>query len=216
MKPATILLMVDLIAHMIAQLGYWGIFVVMFVETIFPPIPSELVLPLAGYSAYRGELNVFGVITAGTLGSLAGAGCFYALGRSLQSHKIEAWVVRYGKWLGLRAKDITKSQQWFTQHGLVAIFFARLLPGMRSLISIPAGVHRIRPLPFFILSLLGTTTWTLLLVWGGYILGNQYHLIAQQIKPLSYIVIMLVTFSLGLLLWRRLGGIKKNKKNTKK
>lgn len=199
--------MIDSIAHVVAQFGYIGIFIVMFIETIFPPIPSELVLPLAGYSAYQGELNLVGVIIAGTLGSLAGAGCFYILGRSLQEHKLQAFVARHGKWMGLKEKDVAKSQQWFEKHGLVAIFFARLLPGMRSLISVPAGLHRIRPIPFLLLSLLGTATWTILLVLGGYLLGDQYHLIAQHVKPLSYeLALGVLVAGVGFLLWRRLGG----------
>lgn len=201
--------MIDTISHTIAQFGYLGIFLIMFIETIFPPIPSELVLPFAGYAAYRGELSVAGVVIAGTMGSLAGAGCFYVLGRSLKERTLQELVARYGKWIGLNVKDVAKSQKWFEKHGLVAVFFARLLPGMRSLISVPAGLHRIKPLPFFFLSLLGSAAWTLILVLGGYVLGDQYHLIAQQIKPVSYIVLSAVICGLLYFLWRRLYGYNK-------
>jgi membrane protein DedA with SNARE-associated domain len=201
--------MVDAISHAIAQLGYIGIFLIMFIETIFPPIPSELVLPFAGYAAFRGELSVAGVVIAGTMGSLTGAACFYILGRSLKEHKLQALIARYGKWFGLKERDVAKSQRWFEKHGLVAVFFARLLPGMRSLISVPAGLHRIKPLPFFLLSLLGSAAWTLILVLGGYLLGDQYYLIADQVKPLSYIVLGLLVSGIVYFLWRRLGGYNK-------
>ncbi|MDQ5944308.1 MAG: hypothetical protein QG658_375 [Patescibacteria group bacterium] len=201
--------MVDAISHAIAQLGYIGIFLIMFIETIFPPIPSELVLPFAGYAAFRGELSVMGVVIAGTMGSLTGAACFYVLGRSLKEHKLQALIARYGKWFGLKEKDVAKSQKWFEKHGLVAVFFARLLPGMRSLISVPAGLHRIKPLPFFLLSLLGSAAWTLILVLGGYLLEDQYYLIADKVKPLSYIVLGLLVSGIIYFLWRRLGGYNK-------
>lgn len=198
--------MIDAISQAIAQLGYVGIFLIMFIETIFPPIPSELVLPFAGYAAFRGELSVIGVVTAGTMGSLSGAAVFYMLGRSLKEHKLRSLIARHGKWLGLKEKDVAKSQKWFEKHGLVAVFFARLLPGMRSLISVPAGLHRIKPLPFFLLSLLGSAAWTLILVLGGYVLGDQYELIAEQVKPLSYVVLGVLVFSIVYFLWRRLSG----------
>ena len=201
--------MIDAISHTIAQLGYVGIFLIMFIETIFPPIPSELVLPFAGYAAYRGELSVIGVVFAGTMGSLSGAAVFYVLGRSLKEHKLQALVARHGKWLGLKEKDVAKSQKWFEKHGLVAVFFARLLPGMRSLISVPAGLHRIKPLPFFLLSFLGSAAWTLILVLGGYLLGDQYYLIANQVKPLSYLVLGGLICAILYFLWRRLGNYNK-------
>lgn len=196
--------MIDIISHAIAQLGYVGIFLIMFIETIFPPIPSELVLPFAGYAAFRGELSVVGVVIAGTMGSLSGAAVFYMLGRSLKEHKLRSLIARHGKWVCLKEKDVTKSQKWFEKHGLVAVFFARLLPGMRSLISVPAGLHRIKPLPFFLLSFLGSAAWTLILVLGGYVLGDQYERIAEQVKPLSYIVLGVLLSGIAYFLWRRL------------
>lgn len=202
--------MIDTITNILVQFGYAGIFVCMFLETIFPPIPSELVLPFGGYAAFRGELNIFGVIIAGTLGSLAGAGVFYYLGHKLEEARLRRLIARYGKWMGLKERDVEKSQKWFERHGLSAVFFARLLPGMRSLISVPAGLHKIRPLPFFLLSLLGSLAWTMILVFGGYLLGEEYERIAASVKPLSYVVLIITVAALAFFLYRRLVGSAKD------
>lgn len=198
--------MIEAITNILVQFGYVGIFLCMFIETIFPPIPSEVVLPFAGYAVYQGKLNMVGVIASGTLGSLAGAGVFYYLGRVLKEARLRQLIAKYGKWVGFKERDVEKSQAWFEKHGLTAVFFARLLPGMRSIISIPAGLHKMKPLPFFLLSLLGSLAWTLILVFGGYLLGEEYSRIATQIKPLSYIVLAVLILAVGYFIWKRVIG----------
>ncbi|MFO0954986.1 MAG: DedA family protein [Candidatus Saccharibacteria bacterium] len=198
--------MTDTITNIVADFGYLGIFLAMFIETIFPPLPSELILPFGGYAAYRGQLNIYGVIVAGALGSLVGAGLFYTIGSALQEHHLLAFVKKYGKYIGLKPKDITRSANWFEKHGLSAVFFARLLPGMRSLISLPAGLHKMKLIPFLLLSFLGALAWSAILSFGGFVLGEQYELIAANIKPLSYLVLVGVLISLGYFIYRRVVG----------
>ncbi len=198
--------MTNTITNLIADFGYIGIFLCMFVETIFPPLPSELVLPFGGYAAYRGQLNLYGVILAGALGSLMGAGLFYAIGRLLHEKRLLAIVERYGRYVGLKPKDIERSRGWFDRHGLAAVFFARLLPGMRSLISVPAGMHKMKLPAFLMLSFLGTLAWSAILTFGGYLLGEQYDLIASNIKPLSYLVAASIIVGLGFFIYKRVIG----------
>lgn len=203
--------MAETVTNIIVDFGYIGIFIVMFLETIFPPLPSELVLPFGGYAAFQGQLNIYGVILAGALGSLAGAGLFYSIGSLLHEKHLHRIVEKYGRYVGLKTKDINRSRSWFDRHGLSAVFFARLLPGMRSLISLPAGMHRLKIIPFLLLSFLGSLVWSAILSFGGYLLGEQYSLIADNIKPLSYVALALVVIGLTFFIYRRVVGSARDK-----
>lgn len=140
--------MLEWVQNTMSSLGYPGIALLMFIENIFPPIPSELIMPLAGFTAVRGDLSFVGVVLAGALGSLLGQLPLYYLGRWVGEDKLVAWADRYGKWLTVSGKDIRRADDWFDKHGHKTVFFARLVPGVRSLISIPAGLSEMH-LPTF-------------------------------------------------------------------
>jgi len=142
--------MVQWIENLMTSLGYLGIVLLMFVENVFPPIPSELIMPLAGFTASRGDLNLALVILAGTVGSVLGALPLYFLGRLVGEERLVAWADRYGKWLTVRGKEIRKADDWFDRHGHKTVLFGRLVPGVRSLLSIPAGLSEM-PMPKFLL-----------------------------------------------------------------
>ena len=124
--------MFDWITRIISRLGYVGVATLTFLENVFPPIPSELVIPLAGFVAAEGDLRIGLVIATGTFGSLAGALVWYAIGRRIGERRLRAWVERHGKWLTLSPKDVDRSQQWFRRHGNAAVFIGRLMPGRRG------------------------------------------------------------------------------------
>jgi membrane protein DedA with SNARE-associated domain len=177
------------IETLMTSLGYVGITLLMALENLIPPIPSELIMPLAGFTAARGDLNLALVIAAGTLGSVLGSLPLYALGAMLGQERLERFVDKYGRWSGVKRQDIQKASQWFDRHGSKAVFFLRLVPGVRSLISIPAGIVKM-PLPqFLLLTALGTTLWTTLLTVAGYLLGENYEQVDQYLGPLSYVVL---------------------------
>ena len=170
-------------------LGYPGVALLMFLENVFPPIPSELIMPLAGFTAGRGDLSFIGVVVAGALGSLLGQLPLYYLGRWASEDKLVAWAERYGKWLTLSGQDIKKADNWFDRHGHKAVFLARLVPGLRSLISIPAGISEMPLTTFWLYSALGTTLWALLLAALGGLLGENYTLVDTYLGPVSLVVL---------------------------
>lgn len=196
--------MLEWVTSIVASLGYVGIFALMFLETLFPPLPSEVVMPFAGFAASEGKLGLLGVILSGTLGSLAGASSLYLAGRLLSDKSIERFITKRGKAVGVTRDDVHKAQKWFDSHGYSAVFLGRLLPGIRSLISLPAGMRAMKPLPFLVFSLLGTGIWTGLLSVGGYVLGEQYKKIGESLNWLTPAVLLVIIVAVGFLLIRRM------------
>jgi CheY-like chemotaxis protein len=131
------------VMHTISGTSYWGIVLLMVVENVFPPIPSEVIMPLAGFMATQGQLSLLGVILAGTLGSVLGAVPLYYLGRRIGDERLKAFADRHGRWLTVSRHDLDHAKQWFDRHGRMAVLFCRLVPGVRSLISIPAAFARL-------------------------------------------------------------------------
>ena len=181
--------MLEWIQNTMTSLGYPGVALLMFLENVFPPIPSELIMPLAGFTAGRGDLSFVGVVLAGALGSLLGQLPLYYLGRWVGEDKLVAWADRYGKWLTVSGNDIKKADDWFDKHGHKTVFFARLVPGLRSLISIPAGLSEMQLPTFLIYSALGTGLWALLLAALGGLLGENYEAVDTYLGPVAFVVL---------------------------
>jgi membrane protein DedA with SNARE-associated domain len=181
--------MLDWIKSTIDSIGYPGIIVLMIIENVFPPIPSELIMPFAGFLSGEGKLSFVGVVIAGTIGSVIGALPLYYVGRKVGSERLNSWADRHGRWLMLSSEEIERARGWFRQHGAAAVFLCRLVPGIRSLISIPAGIERMNLVTFLLLSALGTGTWAGLLAYLGRTLGRSYEKVGTYVGPASYIVI---------------------------
>src|SRR5512138_1524949 len=164
----------------------------MFAENVFPPIPSELIMPLAGFAAARGELDVFLAIAAGSAGSLAGAVFWYAVGRWLGAERLKRWAGRHGRWLTLTPGDIDKACRWFNRHGGKAVFFGRLVPAVRTFVSVPAGIAVMNLGRFLAWSALGTVLWTSFLAGVGWLLGEQYRAVSDWVNPVSNLVVGLL------------------------
>lgn len=124
------------VIQIIERLGYLGIAPLMFLDNVFPPIPSEIIMPSAGYTASRGQLQIIGVIVAGSLGSILAAAILYALGRQISHAALFRWTDRYGKYLLIQTKDLQIALEWFEKYGHRIVFFGRMIPAVRSLISI--------------------------------------------------------------------------------
>ena len=174
--------MFDWITKVIATLGYSGVAVLTFLETVFPPIPSELVIPLAGFVAAQGELKIAIVIAAASAGSLAGAALWYEIGRRVGERRLRRWVERNGKWITLSVKDVDRSQAWFQRHGNTAVLLGRLVPGVRTFVSVPAGFAGMRRAPFLLYSAAGTVVWTAALAYAGVILKSQFTLVGDYVN----------------------------------
>lgn len=177
---------------MISDAGLGGIVLLMFLENIFPPIPSELIMPFAGFVAAEGELNIVMVILAGTLGSLLGAIPWYILGRLMSADRFRLFLGKYGRWLAFEPKDMDRTNAWFDKHGGKATFFGRLVPTVRTLISVPAGMAHMNLGWFFFYSAIGTTIWTTFLAGAGYLLESQYEDVSVWLDPFTYVVVVLI------------------------
>lgn len=168
--------------------GYVMVAILMFIENLFPPIPSEIVMPLAGYAAQRGDLNIWLVILAGSLGSLAGALFWYYVGLWLGCERLKRFARRHGRLLTLTPAEIDKADAWFDVHGGKAVFFGRLVPTVRTLISVPAGISDMTLRRFLLYTAAGTALWTALLAFAGWFLGSQYETVNAYLGPASNMI----------------------------
>ena len=184
--------MFDWVAGLVEQIGYIGIALLMLAENVFPPIPSELVMPIAGVIVARGELSAIGVVAAGTAGSLAGALLWYYVGRSVGCERLKRWAARHGRWLTVSPEEVDKAAALFNRHSGKAVLLGRLVPAVRTLISVPAGVAGMALLPFLAYSTLGTALWTTLLTTAGYLLEEQYRKVGEYLNPLSSVILGLI------------------------
>ena len=189
-----------------ASAGNLGIAMLMFAENIFPPIPSELIMPLAGFTAHtkpESGLTITSVIIAGLLGTMLGTMPWYYLGVWLGEDRLRVLADRYGKWVGMTGDDLDRANRWFYRHGTVAVFLGRLVPGLRTVISLPAGISRMPLAPFIAYSTLGSGIWIALLTGAGYQLGQNYELVDQYLAPVSKVVVVLLLITFGVWLWRK-------------
>lgn len=186
-----------LIEQIILTLGYPGLALIMFAENLFPPIPSEVVLPFAGSLVHEGQLSLVGVLLSSTLGATLGTGLFYYLGRRLGEARSRSLIRRYGRWLALDEDDLDRSLALFRRRERSIIFFGRFLPGVRTLISLPAGIARMRLGTFLLYTVLGTLAWNALLVGAGVILGAQWERILNVIDRFETFFWLAVVLLLG-------------------
>lgn len=183
--------------------GYLGIAFIIAVENLFPPIPSELVLPFAGYMTTTSSLTFIGVIFASTLGSVVGAIILYYFGLSLGRKGIIELIKRYGNSLQINEEALVKTEYWFNRFGTKAVFLCRMVPVVRSLISIPAGFAKMNLLSFMLYTTIGTIIWNTLLVSGGVLLGAAWPKIAQWVDYYKYLVLILAgLLFIAWLVWR--------------
>jgi membrane protein DedA with SNARE-associated domain len=191
----------DWTIRLIDQTGYVGIFLLMFLETIFPPIPSEVIMPLAGVRAAQGPLSLWGVIASGTAGAMLGNLFWYALARVIGMRRFRPFIETYGRWLTMDWDDVEKAERMFGRFGGLIVSLGRLLPTIRSVISIPAGLLNMRLRSFLIWSTMGTLAWTAMLATAGWGLGKAFRDIEKVLGPLSTAVIVLIVIAY---LWRQL------------
>ncbi len=167
--------------EILTDFGYLGVAVLMFVETVFPPIPSEAVLPLAGYFSERGEFSFALVVLVATVGSVTGAMFLYELARRGGRPFADAFL-RRGR---IDPERLVKAEQWFTRRGPIVVLVARCIPGVRSVISLPAGVLRMPRGQYFFFTTIGSLIWNVLLVWAGYLLGSRWEEVGEALGPIS-------------------------------
>lgn len=189
---------------MVETLGYGGVAFLVALENLFPPIPSEVVLPLAGFVSATGEASLAGMILAATIGSMVGAFVLYGIAAAIGPVRLRALVVRYGRWFGLDEDDMDKAEGWFDRRANLAVLLCRCVPLMRSLISIPAGFRRMRIAPFAVYTLIGSLVWNILLVGAGYLLGERWEQVEQPLELFQNAVLLLLAVAVAWFVWRRI------------
>lgn len=199
-----------LVEQLVEQWGYPGIFAAMVLENVIPPIPSELIMPLAGFYVGQGKLNFVLVVLAGLLGTVVGALPWYGVGRLVNEERLRHWLERHGRWLGVSAQELDQSRGWFQRHGAAVVFWGRLIPAIRTLISVPAGIELMPFGSFLLWTTAGSLIWTFALTTAGWVLGSHWDQVLLAIKPVEGVVNKLLALSalavvvwLGLRIWRR-------------
>lgn len=200
------------VENIISTMGYPGLYLVMFLENVFPPIPSEVVLPLAGSLSLTGRFSIPVITLVGMLGSLTGAFLFYGLGKWLGEPRVRKLLTRFGKFALLSTDDLDRSLEWFDKYDDWVIFFSRMVPIVRSLISIPAGIASMNLAKFSFYTIIGTALWSFVLSYGGRLLGEQWPLIADYINTYQNIVLVLAVLAVGFFIVFRLLKKKTSKK----
>lgn len=176
----------------VETLGYLGVGLLIAIENFFPPIPSEVVLGLAGYTASTGEATVVGMIVAATIGSLVGAWVLYGLAAAVGPLRVRAIVIRYGRWIGFGESDLDRAEDWFDRRSRIAVLICRCIPLIRSLISIPAGFRRMPITTFTIFTVIGSLVWNTVLVMAGYLLADQWEKLLDVTEPFQNLVIVAI------------------------
>jgi len=188
------------------RFGYIGVVIAMTIESCAIPLPSELILPFAGWSVSRGLIepltsspwSYWPAVLAGVLGNTLGSLASYALG----AYGGRPLVERYGKYVLISAHDLELAERWFARFGEATVFFSRMLPIVRTFISVPAGIARMPLWRFTLFSVLGAVPWVMLLVWGGMQLGDHWLELKQSLKGLDYLVAAAIVAAVGIFIWR--------------
>ncbi|HEX6312182.1 MAG TPA: DedA family protein [Acidimicrobiia bacterium] len=193
----------DWVTDVIDKLGYIGVAVLVAIENLFPPIPSEIVLPFAGFVARDGGATLPGMILAATLGSLAGAWVLYGIAAAIGPERLHAFVHRYGKWFRLTHDDVARAEAWFDRRATMSVLVGRCVPLIRSLVSIPAGFRRMPFVTFTIYTFLGSLVWNGALIGAGYVLRDNWEDVEKYIDYFQYVVIAVLVGAVAWFVWRR-------------
>ena len=171
-----------------STIAYLTISLAMFLENIIPPIPSEIIMPLGGFFVYQQKLNLYILIFWGLLGTVAGSLPWYYLGKLVNEKRLSNFLDKRGKFLGITSDDLSKSKRWFDKYGVSLVFWGRLVPGIRTLISVPAGMEMMPLKRFLIWTTFGSLIWVTLLTYAGYMFGENYQIIETYLDQIKYFV----------------------------
>lgn len=195
------------VKDVIDAIGYIGVAALVALENLFPPIPSEVVLPAAGVWAHsdgRGVPQLILMIVAATVGSLVGAWALYLIGAGIGEERLRAFVRRWGRWFGVKEADFDKADRWFDRHGPRAVLLCRCVPLVRSLVSVPAGLRRMNALQFTIYTTIGSAVWNTALICVGFYGERHIETVADFIEKVQYLVVLAILLAVGWFVWRRI------------
>ena len=193
------------VTDVIDALGYPGVAFLVALENVFPPIPSEVVLPLSGFVAGRGDASLLAMIVAATIGSVVGALILYGLSAWIGPTNLHRFVGRWGRWFQVKSDDLGRAEAWFDRRANTAVLVGRCVPLIRSIVSIPAGFRRMPIVPFVVNTTIGSLVWNSALIGAGALLGDRWETVGDYVGILQWVVIVVIVALVGWFLWRRLG-----------
>ncbi len=191
------------VTTVVETLGYVGVAFLVALENVFPPIPSEVILPLAGFVAGDGEASLPGMILAATLGSVVGAWVLYGISAAIGPERLHSFVVRHGRWFGVKERDLVRAEAWFDRRAGTAVMIGRCVPLIRSVVSIPAGFRRMPILRFTAYTTIGSLAWNTALIGAGAVLGERWRRVGDVVGLLQGVVIVVILGALLYVLWRK-------------
>lgn len=194
--------MIEWATNLVATGGLPGVFLLMVAENLFPPIPSEVIMPLAGFAAAQGRLSLLGVILAGSAGAVAGNAVWFELARAFGAGRTRALLTRFGRYAGITAEDVDRAEATMRRKGPVAVFFGRFMPGIRTAISVPAGLVELPRRVFYGWTSLGTLIWTGALAIGGYVLEERFGAVEKWAGPIGLAFLAGAVLLIGVQLWK--------------
>jgi alkaline phosphatase len=190
------------VQDVINQFGYFGVALLVVIENVFPPIPSEIVLPFAGFVAQQGasavnsaagaaqsDTTVVGMMIAATIGSVVGALILYFVSAAIGPERLRGFVERFGKWFGVKSSDLVRAEEWFDRRSVAAVLVCRCVPLIRSIVSIPAGFRRMKLTSFIVLTAIGSAVWNIALIGAGAVLGDQWERVGEYVGVFQWLVI---------------------------
>jgi membrane protein DedA with SNARE-associated domain len=190
------------VQDVINQFGYFGVALLVVIENVFPPIPSEIVLPFAGFVAQQGagaanaatdaaqsDTTVVGMMIAATIGSVVGALILYFVSAAIGPERLRGFVERFGKWFGVKSSDLVRAEEWFDRRSVAAVLVGRCVPLIRSIVSIPAGFRRMKLTSFVVLTAIGSAVWNIALIGAGAVLGDQWERVGEYVGVFQWLVI---------------------------
>lgn len=194
--------MIEWATSLIASGGLAGVFLLMVAENLFPPLPSEVIMSLAGFAAAQGKMSFFGVVLAGVAGAVAGNAVWFELARAFGAARTRRLLHRYGSYVWIGPEEVAKAEETMRRHGPVAVFIGRFMPGVRTAISVPAGLVELPRHVFYGWTLLGTAIWTTGLALAGYLLQEQYEKVERWTGPIGLGVTVLVMAVIAWHVWK--------------
>ncbi len=189
------------VQDVINQFGYFGVALLVVIENVFPPIPSEIVLPFAGFVAQQGagvanaaesDTTVIGMMIAATIGSVVGALILYFVSAAIGPDRLRAFVENFGRWLGVKSSDLVRAEAWFDRRSSLAVLVGRCVPLIRSIVSIPAGFRRMKLSSFVVLTAIGSAVWNIALIGAGAVLKDQWDVVGDYIGVFQWVVILVI------------------------
>ena len=183
------------VQDVINQFGYFGVALLVIVENVFPPIPSEIVLPFAGFVAQQGssaaqsDTSVIGMMIAATIGSVVGALILYFVSAAIGPDRLRAFVENFGKWFGVKSSDLVRAEAWFDRRSSLAVLVGRCVPLIRSIVSIPAGFRRMKLSSFVVLTAIGSAVWNIALIGAGAVLKDQWDVVGDYVGVFQWVVV---------------------------